>query len=232
MHAWRPGFYPRNDDLSLTAGCRSMEKCEEAREDLSSRGLSGTCECSYLDLSDFGSVRAFARRTESRLGRDGRWARRPSLRLLFHSRPVVTPIQACAAGQQRRCDGRPAPAVQHGRGGGQAGARACERGEEQFAAPPSVSLHALRVYCASIMPGRRYMLSNPAEAVFSFPRCPGDPPVLATPFPPAAARQAAPPQAPHDDFPTRSRWRRRRCCRTPTPASRCRAPGGRGRVPP
>ena len=42
-------------------------RCEEARADLISRSLTGSCECSRLDLGDFASVRAFASATRQSL---------------------------------------------------------------------------------------------------------------------------------------------------------------------
>ena len=49
--------------MSCPMACR----CEEARAELMSRSLPGTCECSRLDLADYSSVRSFAAATRHSL---------------------------------------------------------------------------------------------------------------------------------------------------------------------
>lgn len=44
-----------------------MTTCEQARQDLSSRGLRGSCRCARLDLEDFASVRSFAKAEKAAL---------------------------------------------------------------------------------------------------------------------------------------------------------------------
>mmetsp|Transcript_2060 Transcript_2060/g.6100 ORF Transcript_2060/g.6100 Transcript_2060/m.6100 type:complete len:311 (+) Transcript_2060:289-1221(+) len=43
----------------VVLGCRSLARCREAKAELDSRGLPGTCECQMLDLCSVSSVRGF-----------------------------------------------------------------------------------------------------------------------------------------------------------------------------
>ncbi|CAG9462913.1 unnamed protein product [Pedinophyceae sp. YPF-701] len=55
------------EGAEVVLACRSMEKCERAKAEIESRGLSGTCRCSQLDVDDPKSIREFVRREKREL---------------------------------------------------------------------------------------------------------------------------------------------------------------------